>query len=355
MQNAGPTTLPPAIEDSLTCPLCQSTAGQPMSRAKDRYQCLPGEFGYLRCSACSFVWLSPRPVPAAVSYYYPEDSYYSYQESAGFVERGELISRFRERIRDTVFHSMGYPVSKLSVWQRALQPVIVKLFRDRALYGQAYHFPRYQAHGRALDIGCGSGQYLSLLKRHGWQVAGVELSKAAADTAKRNHDIDVFVGSLRDAPFAPASFDFIHMCHVLEHFYDPLEQLQAAARLLKSGGQFYIETPNIDSLGRRQCGPYWFPFDAPRHLCLFSPKTLRHSLDAAGAQVLKLRTLLFEPIYRWEDTYRREEEERAMLSPRPQMRLKARPRAATLSAIARLDRLLHPLNGDIISCWATKP
>jgi SAM-dependent methyltransferase len=348
-------TAPPATEEAVECPLCHDADGRLMSGAKDRYQCLPGEFAYVRCRSCSFVWLSPRPVPAALSYYYPEDSYYSYQQSVEFVERGALISRFRQRIRDTVVHSMGYPVSRLSVWQRALQPVIVKLFRDRALYSQSDHFPDYQAHGRALDIGCGSGQYLSLLRRHGWQVAGVELSKAAAATAKHKYDIDVFVGSLREAPFGPASFDFIHMSHVLEHFYDPTEQLQAALRLLKSGGRLYIETPNVESLGRRYCGSYWFHMDAPRHLCLFSPITLRHLLDTAGARVLQLRTFLYESIYRWEDTYRREEEEQATLSPRPQIRLRARPRAAALSAIARLDKLLHPLNGDIISCWAIKP
>lgn len=348
------TATPPVTEQAAACPLCHSVGGQLLFRAQDRYYRLPGEFGHMRCRACGFVWLSPRPAPASLSYYYPEDEYYSYRAPEGLSDRGRL-TRVREQIRATVFHSMGYPVHGMSGWQRALQPLLVKLFRKQALYGLPQHFPRYRAGGRALDIGCGNGQYLSHLKRHGWQVVGVELSRTAAAIAQREHDIDVFVGSVREAPFAPASFDFVHMSHVLEHFYDPLEQLQAVVRLLKPGGQLYIETPNADSLGLRQCGPYWYPWETPRHLCLFAPKTLTHSLTTVGLEVRQLWTYLFKGLYSWEDTYRREEAAQKLLTPRPQMRWQARPRAAALGTAARLDQLLHRLRGDILCCWAAKP
>lgn len=346
--------MPLVAEDAKECPLCHSLGGQQLLPTYDRYYRLAGKFGHVRCGVCSFIWLSPRPTSSSLGYYYPEEEYYSYRDPVKLHDRGRLTN-LREQIREVVLNSMEYPVSEMSRWQRALQPLIVTLFRKQALYGLPQHFPRYRVGGRALDIGCGNGSFLNHLKRHGWQVAGVELSLAAANLAKREYNIDVFAGDVREAPFAPASFDFVHMSHVLEHFYDPLEQLEAVERLLKPGGQVYIETPNVDSRGLRQCGLYWFPWETPRHLGLFSPKTLTNSLTKVGLQVHELFTYQFKELYSWEDTYRQEDAAQKFLKPRPHLRLKARPRAVVLGTIARLDKLLHQLNGDILCCWALKP
>ncbi|HXG68169.1 MAG TPA: class I SAM-dependent methyltransferase [Blastocatellia bacterium] len=347
----------PLTEIVKTCPLCKSEGAEKMFPVRDRLHGLPGEFALVRCGNCSLVRLSPRPVPESLSYYYPEAEYYSYQTPTASIQtlspRAQLRG-LRNTIRNLVLHSLEYPVPPPTGWQRALQPLLVSLFRTRALYGMPRRFPRYRPGGRALDIGCGNGAYLSYLKHHGWQVAGVDISAEAAATAKREFDIDVFAGQLQDAPFEPASFDFIHMSHVIEHVPDPLEVLYLTARLLKPGGHLYIETPNVDSAGCRQCGRYWFPWESPRHLFLFSPDTLRQILCKAEFAILDMQTIFFQQLYHWEATYQLEERRQSRLSPRPQLRLVSRPRAILLWSAARFECLLHPLNGDILCCWATK-
>jgi hypothetical protein len=53
---------------------------------------------------------------------------------------------------------------------------------------------------------------------------------------------------------------------------------------LKPGGQISITTPNFASKGHQIFGRDWFPLDAPRHLALFSPNSLRKALEALGFQ-----------------------------------------------------------------------
>lgn len=349
----------PPTEMVTQCPLCNSVAAEYMFPTWDRLHRLPGEFALVRCIDCELVRLSPRPVIEQLSFYYPEAEYYSYQKPARAVLSPGWRNGLRRRIRDSVLESKGYPVGDLALWQRTLQPLFIRLFRHRIPYGFGERFPRYQPQGSALEIGCGSGSFLGVLKHHGWQVAGIELSEAAAAVAKRELDIDVFVGPLQEAPFASASFDYVHMSHVIEHIPDPVGALRTVAQLLKPGGMLYIETPNVDSFGRRRSGRYWFPWDSPRHLCLFTPAHLRRAINDAGLITKRLRTVV-ETHYDWEALYRREDQEQRKLPDHPQLpnnphlSFASRCRFQLLTLVARLRHLFRPFNGDILMCWATR-
>ena len=65
--------------------------------------------------------------------------------------------------------------------------------------------------GRALDLGCGRGQYTPELARRGWQVIGIDYVPAAIEAAKRR-DADgamYVVGDVTDLPAAElGTFDF---------------------------------------------------------------------------------------------------------------------------------------------------
>jgi hypothetical protein len=52
--------------------------------------------------------------------------------------------------------------------------------------------------------------------------------------------------------------------------------------LLKPGGYFWIDTPNIDSHGHSEFGSDWRGLEPPRHLQLLSWELLRTMLDEAG-------------------------------------------------------------------------
>ncbi len=141
---------------------------------------------------------------------------------------------------------------------------------------------------RLLDVGCGRGDYLALMREAGWHTAGVEPSAAAVAVA-RERGLAVVHGTLPDAGYPDASFDVVTFADVLEHVPDPLETLVEAARVLKLGGQVLIFAPNVKSWECRLFGPHWFSLDAPRHLSHFAPATLAALLARAGLEVESVR------------------------------------------------------------------
>ena len=345
-----------ATERVPECCLCGSEDSAWLFNAWDRLHRLPGEFAFVRCNRCDLVRLSPRPVLTQVASYYPDD-YYSYR-AAPRIPLSSDASSLRGKIRDSVLSARGYPL-RVKEWQCLLRPLFVPLFGHRIPYGYGESFPSYRPTGRALDIGCGNATFLNVLKHYGWQVRGVDFKANAAEIAKREFDIDVVVGELGEGSFEPASFDYVHMSHIIEHVPNPIQTMRIVKNLLKPGGQLYIETPNVDSFNRRRCGSCWLLWDAPRHLFLFSPDTLLQTLRNVGLKPTRVQTVV-QDVYGWEDVFRREEEQGTELSNRPKLHDRpslmpiARLRAMSLLLLSRLDKILRPLDGDVIRCWAMK-
>ncbi len=343
----------PPTEEVSVCPLCQSEKSELLFTSTDRGFRLPGEFGVTKCANCQLVRLSPRPVVEEIGYYYPESEYYSFQTVGKPIQRTKLVA-LRDYVRNSVLEEIGYKTVPLTKLQKALQPLFIKFFYKSALYDQGNRFPSFVSGGKALDIGCGNGNFLNLLKQHGWDVKGIDLSKKAAATAKEVFDIDVFVGNTEDAPFTDNSFDYIHMSHSIEHLPNPVTTLSKALKLLKPNGKIYVETPNIDSYTARVCGKYWMPLETPRHLYLFSPATLANLLDQIGFKVLKTQTTFFAPTLAWEDTYIREDLIGEMIENRPTLTFKAAPRAYFHRFWAKIKHIFNSDNAEFVRCWAEK-
>jgi SAM-dependent methyltransferase len=227
--------------------------------------------------------------------------------------------------------------------------LLTPLFYKRATYGYGDRFPRFVQAGNALEIGCGNGAYLSYLKYHGWNVQGIDLSPHAAAAAKQRFDIEVFVGTLDRAPLKSGSFDYVHLSHVLEHFFDPIDSLRNIFTLLRPGGRIYIEVPNAASFGAKLNGEFWYGWDAPRHLFTFTPETLKASLAFTGFEVTKMCSIFVET-NRWAATFRRENLSGEMEDHRPT----AGDEDLRSRLSSWLTTCLSPLSGDFLSCWATK-
>jgi SAM-dependent methyltransferase len=151
-------------------------------------------------------------------------------------------------------------------------------------------FPRP---GKALDIGCGPGTFLQLLKGKGWECHGTELTEESASRVSRQ-GISVSVGEIDENRFPLHSFDLITLWQVLEHLPDPMKTLKSSRRLLKKRGIVAISTPNIESLQAEVGRDQWFHLDPPRHLYLYSPGTLEQMMDSLGFQLLKLHHFSLE-------------------------------------------------------------
>jgi len=263
--------------ESVTCELCGSHQSQVIFQAQERRFGLEGHFTVVRCKKCSLVYVSPRPLENGLRSYYPRD-YYAYQPAP---QKSRTLQKVKSRIKALVLeqykttagHSALLP---RKLWRRAL---------TFPLQGRLQGLPDHPSRGRVLDVGCGTGGYLRLLRELGWEVYGVEIDEGACAEAKK-WELDIFHGQLEDARFPEDYFDLVRMNHVLEHLPRPLHSLKEAKRVLREGSKLLIEVPNVESLSAHLFGERWYHLDLPRHLFHFSPQTLRSLLEKAGfAQV----------------------------------------------------------------------
>ncbi len=183
--------------------------------------------------------------------------------------------------RDEYYGRAGARALSWDGARRALHAVVM---RDRCRSARGVE------PGRALDVGCGDGDFLAHLRRRGWEVIGLELSAAAAGRA-RERGLEVREVELEGAGFAPASFDLVTLWHVLEHLPDPRRALREVRRILKPGGRLVLEVPDVASPTFRLCGESWFPLDVPRHLQHFEPRTLRRLLVMTGFEPVATKRL----------------------------------------------------------------
>jgi len=132
-----------------------------------------------------------------------------------------------------------------------------------------------------LDLGCGRGEWLELLRAEGWQALGVESNRAMVDNqCGRNLEIvqaDA-VACLRGLPEnsqrAVTAFHFVE--HIgLAELIDLLDEIK---RVLKPGGLLIVETPNPKNLVVGACNFY---SDPTHHKPLF-PETLEFILNHRG-------------------------------------------------------------------------
>lgn len=140
-----------------------------------------------------------------------------------------------------------------------------------------------------LDVGCGSGTLLGLLKQRGFRVMGVDFSAEAANVAQTENGVRVVVGSLTDAAFPAESFDVVTLFHVMEHVANPREVLSEARRILRPGGAIVLQVPNIDSWQFRVFGSKWYGLDIPRHVIDYSKAAMLRLLRDAGFVPRRIR------------------------------------------------------------------
>lgn len=143
---------------------------------------------------------------------------------------------------------------------------------------------------RVLDVGCGSGRFLRILKQRGHQGIGVDVSESAIATARQS-GVEAAVADLNTGEgldSLPTPFDVITVLDVLEHTFDPAAVLRRLTSLMHSQGCLIVSVPNIACLaGRLTLLSGRFPlrdsglFDSS-HLRWFTPANLRHYAGASG-------------------------------------------------------------------------
>lgn len=273
-------------EEVKGCYLCGNVGSSLYSDLADRLFGAPGRWGFLQCEVCGLVWSSPRPVPSDIGKVY--ETYFTHVD-------GETKFRFnslREKLKRSVYATVpGYErIGSGGIWsQLGKLATSISSFKEIALLGSMC-LNTGGPKGRLLDIGCGNGDFLAMMREAGWDVFGVEPDPAAANFARETHGISVRTGSLEEAKLPANTFDAVTLSHVIEHVYDPVELLRECRRVLTDHGKVVMVTPNVASLGHQIFKSSWVALDPPRHLHLFNSTTLGTCCDKAGLIVTSVRT-----------------------------------------------------------------
>lgn len=222
------------------CPLCGGSRLEPFEEHEDAGR----KLRYPICDRCGLVIQSPRMSDEELDRFY--------------------MSEYRQTVQGS-----EAPTEK-----------DLRIQAGRARHLGAFCGATLQGVSRHLDIGSSSGALLREFSRvYGCRGAGIEPGEAYRKIL-RAQGWEVFAGLEDLGEKRRRSFDLISIIHVLEHIPDPVDYLRRLRdEWLAPEGWLLVETPNL--FGHRAV--------ELAHLTVFSPRTLRQSLELAGFEVRKTR------------------------------------------------------------------
>jgi SAM-dependent methyltransferase len=127
-----------------------------------------------------------------------------------------------------------------------------------------------------LDIACGTGYGISILKSRAKHVTGVDVDSQAALEALVECDekAAVLLGDGLGLPFADRTFGAVTSFETLEHIHERGKFLAELHRVLQPSGKLILSTPNAN---------YTMPIDGkpsnPFHVFEYKPEELREDLE----------------------------------------------------------------------------
>jgi len=142
---------------------------------------------------------------------------------------------------------------------------------------------------KIVDIGCGGGSLLSLFKKEGWKVMGIEPSEELYKQVLKPNGINAFNGTFDEfMKNNHERFSVVNLTAVIEHLREPPELFSRINQeLLVLGGILCVEVPNDFNILQKCTGninkkEWWACYE---HINYFSQKSLRKALEKEGFAV----------------------------------------------------------------------
>lgn len=247
--------------NKLSCPFCNKQLSL-FARSFDNQIDLMNEYFYsYECVDCSILFQYPFWEKNQTSKFYPEN-YYAHNNSIKIPRNVRLLNSWLNKR-----FIYNYP---LRILRLILYPYF-EIIRDSKC---------------VLDIGCGKGLFLDLMKSQNKDTYGIEPSTNAQSSAiNKGHKIIDY----DELTSYDNRFDLITMFQVAEHLSvdEILNEniFQKLNKALSKNGHLIIETPNYNCLMAKKYKHNWRALELPRHLIIFSPKSISKILEANGFKV----------------------------------------------------------------------
>lgn len=224
--------------ETATCPICG-----PAAQADLRYNFDP--YNVVACSSCGLNYLSPRLTQESILKLYKDEAYYNSNISGqGYDEYLELSGNW---------------IKTFTLRLKQVSP--------------------YKSSGKALDIGCGPGYFLTAAQNLGFDVYGLDPSDYIVSMAQKTWGERVQLGLIETAEYPAETFDLVVAFDTFEHIYEPKGFLSAIHKVLKPNGVLAITTPDPASMLAKISGKNWVSFKLPEHVFYWSPETIRKILE----------------------------------------------------------------------------
>jgi SAM-dependent methyltransferase len=139
-----------------------------------------------------------------------------------------------------------------------------------------------------LELGCGTGRFLERMRHAGWTgpVGGAEFSPDVARATSARLGVPIEAASAEDADLGSHPLGALVLRHVIEHLRDPAPVLRRVRVALAPDGVLYVATPDTRALASEVFGRYWWGYEIPRHLLVFSSRGLRGLLEAQDFEIV---------------------------------------------------------------------
>lgn len=228
-----------------TCPWCGSANLSIRLRTTDLIQRKPGRFALEQCGACRHIFQNPRLTPAGLGFYYRD-----FYDGLG-----------QEQAEKT------FAATKNSY------------------HGRVKMIKKFTTPKAWLDVGAGYGHFCRLAREvwPGARFDGLDLSVSVEEAERRGWIDRSYLGEFVTlADKLAGRYDVVSMHHYLEHTREPFDELDAAAKILSTGGYLLIELPNPESILGHLFGRWWLPWLQPQHQHMIPMHNLVKALTDRG-------------------------------------------------------------------------
>ena len=243
------------------CPACGSSKYIKVFNAED-YLVSGKSFEIIQCNNCSLRFTSPIPESTEIENYYQSGNYISHTGIGN-----SIINKIYRIIQYFTLRSKKKNVTKFSLKKQ----------------------------GSILDIGCGTGKFLKILKQSGWEINGVEINDSARKLAFNNTGSIIF--DQTEFIDSQQKYDVITLWHSLEHIYDLKKYLNKISKSINVSGILMIALPNYQSLDAKYYKQDWAAYDVPRHLYHFSSGAIVKLMEKFNFKLIQGQQIPFDPFY----------------------------------------------------------
>jgi 2-polyprenyl-3-methyl-5-hydroxy-6-metoxy-1,4-benzoquinol methylase len=251
----------------MKCRICGNQKNNQTFKVKEMMFGFNDFFDYFECSECGCLQIDE--IPEDISKYYPSD-YYSFEDLKSSILSLNNLERYLTSQRDkyalTGKGVMGYFINKIR--PSYYIDIIVRA--------------KINLNSRILDVGCGSGYFLRSLGDVGFKYLygidpniekDIEYANGVKILKKSIHEID-------------DKFDLIIFNHSFEHIHNPHDTLKSVSKLLSESGKCIIRIPTVSSYAWKKYNVNWVQLDAPRHIYLYSIKSIKLICMEAGLSLI---------------------------------------------------------------------